>query len=517
MPEPPFHKFATSLPGTLMTPHAAYDELVARSRQRSLLSGCIELLGWDELTQMPSGGVESRGQQLAYLKGLLHEAWTEPRLGGLLGIVGQSPLVQDVDQPAAVNIRHWRREHDRLTRLPRRLIEELAHVTTLAQQHWAQARRANDYGLFQPWLARIVRLKRDEAKCVGDGDNPYDALLHEFEPDATTTDLEVLFAALRTHLGPMVASLHEQPNRGGSTNLRQEFPVTAQRALLETVATQLGYDFQRGRLDTTTHPFFSAVGQGDCRITTRFNPCDFREALFAMLHEMGHALYEQGLDPSHAGTPFGESLPLSLHESQARLWEVFLGTSRPFWQYFFPQTQRLFPETLASVQLGEFHAAVNRLQPGANRVRADAVRYDLHIMIRFELETALVAGDLHVEDVPSAWNDKYREYLHVEVVSDAEGCLQDSHWSAGSLGYFPFYTVGNIYAAQIFATIHREIPELEQLMARGEYQPLLAWLRENIYRHGQQFTAADLLRRVTGHACDHQPLVSFLSAKCENA
>lgn len=502
-----------------MNAESAYRELVERSRERAMLAGCIELLGWDELTYMPRGGVDNRGRNLAYLSGLYHDAVTQPRLGELLQCVGSSQLVADPASPAAVNVREWRRTFDRHARLPRRLIEDLATTTTTAQQVWAEARQNNDYETFRPWLDQILSLKRSEAACLGYSAEPYDALLDDYEPGMAARDLGPLFASLRADLGPIVSSALEREQRMPALPdiLRRDYPIERQRLLLESIAAELGFDFQRGRIDETPHPFFSVIGPGDCRITTRFNQHDFGEAFFATLHELGHGLYEQGMSGEHFGTPFGESASMSIHESQSRLWEVVIGRSLPFWKHVFPRVRELFHHSLHDVTLKQFHRAVNRVRPGPNRVRADAITYDLHIIVRFELEQALITSQLSTSDLPSAWNELYEETLGIQIAADAEGCLQDGHWSAGQFGYFPTYTLGNLYAAQFAEQIQRQLPHLNDDLQQGDYRPLRDWLARNIYCHGQRYLAADLVQRVTGHRPSHRPLIDSLKRRFVDA
>jgi carboxypeptidase Taq len=496
-----------------MTPDTAYEKLVAWSRERALLYSCIELVGWDELTYMPHGGVENRGRQMAFLTGLYHDLATDPRIAELLDTVGQSPLAADPQSAAAINVRVWRREYDRLTRLPRALSAELANVATGAQQEWAEARRNNDFQQFCPWLEKIVKLKRAEAECLEHGGPAYDALVDEYEPGARCETLTPMFAALRRELSQLLAEIAAAPRKTKTAILRRDYPIDRQRIFAEAVAGDLGFDFHRGRLDSTTHPFFSTIGSGDCRITTRYNHNDFSDAFFAMLHEMGHGLYEQGLDPQHYGTPLGESGAMSLHESQSRLWEKFVGLSLPFWKHFFPRAREVFHDTLHKTSLDEFYRAVNHVQPGVNRVRADAVTYDLHILLRFELEQALLNGDVAASDVPGVWNAMSQSYLGITPQTDADGCLQDSQWAAAQFGYFPTYTLGNMYAAQLYAAARKQLPTLDDDMAKGVFEGLCGWLTENLYRHGQRWPAAEMLQRITGSPPSHEPLVAALREK----
>jgi carboxypeptidase Taq len=498
-----------------MQPRAAYDKLVHCFRQRALLVSCLELLSWDELTYMPRGGVEHRGRQTAYLVGLLHDVTSDPRVGEWLETVEQSPLVADAGANEAVNVREWRRLFGRESRLPKALVQQLAEVTTTAQQRWAVARRNSDFRDFLPWLERVVALKREEARALGDGP-PYDALLEDYEPGCSGRCLAELFAALRTELVPLLQAICGAQSTTHPGILRREFPIERQQVFGEAVAADIGFDFDGGRLDVTTHPFFSVVGPGDCRITTRYNQYDFAESFFAILHELGHALYEQGLDPRQYGTPCGDSSSLGIHESQSRIWENVVGRSREFWEHFFPRAREIFHDTLRDVSIDDFYRACNHVQPGWNRVRADEVTYDLHVMLRFELEQDLIGGQLEPADLPAAWQEKSLEYLGITPQNDAEGCLQDGHWAAGQFGYFPTYSLGNIYAAQLMARLRQDEPRLREHIAQGDFRPLHAWLQEHIFRHGQRFTAEQLIQRATGSASSHRPLIEYLWEKYGN-
>jgi carboxypeptidase Taq len=495
-----------------MQPQAAYDELMRRNRENSLLASCTELLGWDELTHMPPGGAANRAEQLALLAGLQHERAADPRLGELLAAVEGSELTADPDSVTAANVRELRRFYDRQTRLPRALVEETARVTSLAQQEWAAARQDDDFARFRPWLGRVLALRRREAEFAPAG-NPYDALLEEYEPGITRVELARLFGELRRELEPMLVVLSDSDRRPDVTVLHREFPVERQRQFGETAAAAVGFDFHAGRLDTTVHPFFSPIGPGDCRITCRFDARNFSEGFFGILHETGHGLYEQGLDPAHAGTPVGEAPSLGWHESQARLWENTVGRGRAFWGHFFPLAQRSFPATLHDVTPDEFYFAINALVPSASRVGADEVTYNLHILLRFELEQALLSGDLRVADLPEAWDAASERYLGVVPENDAVGCLQDGHWASGLIGYFPTYTVGNLIAAQLYARAEAELGGLDKAFAQGAFSGLLGWLRERVYRHGSRYPAARLVEVATGAPLSTRPLVQALWRK----
>jgi carboxypeptidase Taq len=492
---------------------AVYDELVKRSKERALLASCSALLGWDEQTYLPRGGSSYRGDQMALLAGLHHERATDPKIGELLEAAEESDNIAETDSLEAANVREWRRGYDRITRLPRSLVEELARTTSIAQQEWVEARKASDFHKFRPWLETIIGLKRQEAACLSTGGDPYDALLDEYEPGANGRDLATLFDALRRDLVPLVAAIAGATVGPKPKALEGDYPLDRQKIFGETVAQAIGFDFERGRLDTTAHPFCSGIGPGDVRITTRFDPRDFSGAFFGILHEVGHGLYEQGLDPEHHGEPIGEAVSLGVHESQSRLWENAVGRSRAFWEHWLPLAKKIFRDPLHAIGIDEFHAAINRVEPSLIRVEADEVTYNLHIMIRFELEKALIGGDLSVKDLPEAWNERYRTDLGVAPPDDARGCLQDIHWSAGLVGYFPTYTLGNLYAAQLYEKADADLGGLEAAFARGEFVGLLGWLREKIHLNGQRYRAAKLIERATGSTIDHSPLVASLRRK----
>ena len=496
----------------------AWSELDLRMREICDLDHVGRLLSWDQETYMPAGGVEHRGRQLALLLGLLHERAGDPRVGELLAAVEGAPSLADGDCPdgdcaAAANVRELRREYDRATRVPRELVEELARTTAAAHEAWVAARKHARFATFRPWLEKIVALKRSEAEALGYAATPYDALLDTYEPGAEAASVARLFDALRRELIPLVAAILDSPRRPRTAVLHRDYPVERQRVFGEAVAAAVGFDFERGRVDTSVHPFCVGVGPGDCRLTARWSANDFAEGVLGVLHEVGHALYEQGLDPAHAGTPMGEAVSLGVHESQSRLWENRVGRSRDFWAYFLPRARELFHDALRDVALDEFVFAINDVRPSAIRVRADEVTYNLHTLIRFELERALIAGDLAAADVPDAWNALYREHLGVTPADDAEGCLQDSHWSAGLIGYFPTYTIGDICAAQLFARATADLGDLPAAFREGHFEPLREWLRERVHRHGHRWRTAALVERVTGAPPDPRALVDALRQK----
>ena len=496
-----------------MTPESAYFELISRSRDVSLLASCADLLDWDEETYMPAGGAEHRSRQRALLAGIVHDRFTDPRIGELLDVLRDSSVVSDPQSVAAVNVRELRRDFDRERKVPRSLVEELARVTTIAQHEWIAARRDADFARFRPWLEQIVSLKRNEAEAVGYRELAYDALLDDYEPGVTCRDYERLFAALRVALVPLVEAIDGAERRPDSTLLERGYPIERQRQLGERVAAMVGFDFEGGRLDTSAHPFSAHIGPGDCRLTTRYRTEDFSDALLSTLHEVGHGLYDQGLDVEHFGTPLGSAGTMGLHESQSRLWENRLGRSRGFWAHVFPIVRELFPGSLREVESDDLYFAVNDVRRSPIRVEADEVTYNLHPMIRFELERDLMSGALDVADVPDAWNELYRRHLGITPADDGEGCLQDSHWSGGLIGYFPAYSLGDVCSAQLFAQADKELGGLDTAFERGEFRPLLEWMRERVHRHGRRYTAATMMRAVVGNAPEPAALIQILRGK----
>jgi carboxypeptidase Taq len=490
----------------------AYEELITLSRETSLLASCHQLLQWDAEICMPRSGVQHRGEQMALLAGLAHDRATDPRWAELLAIVEGSSVISDPESAAAVNVRERRRDFDRETKLPRRLVEELARVSAMSSQAWSEARDRDDFPGFAPWLEKTFELAREKADAYGYTDARYDALLEDYEPGMTTSQLSNLFTGLRTQLVPLVESLRDAraPSTTGSA---RDFPLDRQREFSEGVAVMIGFEIEGGRFDLGPHPFCTFIGPGDVRIALRYHTDNFASGFLAVLHETGHALYEQGLDPAHFGTPMGEAVSLGIHESQSRLWENLVGRNEGFWLHFYPQLQEKFAESLGDVSLDAFRKEMNRVEPGLIRVEADEVTYNLHIIIRFELERALLSGDLRAADVPGAWSELYQKYLGLIPDSDRNGCLQDIHWSEGLIGYFPTYTLGNMYAAQLYAAAESQLGPLSEKFAAGEFTTLRNWLKENVHCHGKRHRATALITRATGKAPDPSALITNLSQR----
>ena len=497
-----------------MNPEQAYQELLQRSKEIAYLGAAQAVLGWDQEVNMPKKGAAWRAEMQSYLSGQLHRKATDPAINDLLAAVEESDLVADPLSDAAVNVREWRREYDRATKLPTEFVERFTRVVVLSQQVWAEARSKADFSIFAPNLGEIIELTREKAEYLGYADKPYDALLDGFEPGEKTENVKRVFTALREELVPFLQTIMSSSTQPDPTIVEdRDYPVERQRILGEIASAAFGLDYQASRLDVSTHPFSTNLGPGDQRITTRFSPRNFNDSFFSILHETGHALYEQNLPAEHFGTPRGESASLGIHESQSRTWENLVGRSRAFWEYFFPLTRQFFPQTLADVSLEDFHFAVNAVKPGFIRVDADEVTYNLHVMLRFEIEQAIINDGLPVEEIPAAWNALFKEYLGLDVPDDSKGVLQDVHWSHGMIGYFPTYALGNLYGAQFFAQAKQDIPDLEAQFARGNFLPLLDWLRQHIHRHGMTYRAQDLVQVVTGQPLSHEPLMAHLRAK----
>ncbi len=491
----------------------AYQRLMELSTQVHLLNSCMALLDWDQKTYIPKNGSENRGNQLALLAGLGHQKATAPEIGDLLQQLEGSSMAADPDSFEGANIREVKHSYDKLVKVPQSLVEEITRVTTVAHDVWADARKKSDFSVFFPYLEKIIKLKQQQAEAVGYEKHPYDALLDDFEPGATIEKVAKVFADFRDELVGLVKAISNAKKKPDASILERNYPVDRQASFGKEASAAIGYDYDQGRLDVTVHPFCTGIGPGDVRITTRYNPNHFGQAFFGILHESGHGIYEQGLDPERFGTPGGDAVSLGIHESQSRMWENMVGRSMAFWKYFFPKAQKAFPEALGGVKLDDFHFAINEVKPSFIRVEADEVTYNLHILVRFEIEQAFFSGDLKPKDIPAAWNDKFKKYFGITPPDDAQGCLQDVHWSAGYIGYFPTYSLGNLYSAQFFVQAQKDLGDLDGQFAKGEFGKLKGWLNQKIHRLGQRYRAEKLAEVVTGKPLSHQPLMAYLKAK----
>jgi carboxypeptidase Taq len=491
--------------------NSAFEKLLAHTRETALLNSIESLLGWDERTIMPAAAGEYRAEQITFLAGTIHRRHTEPQVGQWLNELTAANT--DLHSDRGATVRELKRQYDRRVKLPQALVEELARTAVLGQQAWVAARANNDFAAFKPLLEKTFKLKREAAQAIGYTECAYDALLDEFEPGALTSQVTRVLSGLRDQLVPLVAEIRESGRQQNVAILTRQYPREAQEKFATEVAAKIGFDFNRGRLDVTHHPFCSGLGPNDCRITTRYNEHHFPGAFFGVLHEAGHGIYDQGLRTEWYGLPPGEAVSLGIHESQSRMWENLVGRSRAFWQHFYKAAQQTFSTALADVPPEDFYGAINDVRPSLIRVEADEATYNLHILVRFELEQALVNNELRADDLPTAWNEKYRHYLGITPPNDADGVLQDIHWSAGLVGYFPTYSLGNLYASQFFEQADQDLGGLATQFAAGQFQPLREWLREKIHHPGQCYSAAELVQRVTGKPLSHAPLMRHLRSK----
>lgn len=496
-----------------------YDALASYARQVATLGSIAALASWDQETYMPKAAVGARSEQAALLASLLHERLTSAQMGDLIAACEADTTIEPGSARAA-SVREFRRDYDLETKLPAELVEELARTGAKAQEAWKDARERSDFNAFKPWLEQVIGLTRRKAECYGtphhaDGSpgEPYDALLNLYEPGATAAEIEAVFTPLGQRLGDLIAQLRAGTPPDESI-LGSTIPADRQHAFGMFVIKQMGFDTNAGRLDTTTHPFCEGLAPGDTRLTTRYRDERFTDALYGTMHECGHGLYEQGLPKGdHFGEPLGDSVSLGIHESQSRMWENFVGRSKPFWTWALPHAKTMLGGAIADATVDQLYAAVNTANPSFIRVEADEATYNLHVMVRFEMERALFSGQIEAGDVPGLWNETYERYLGLKVPDDKHGCLQDVHWSFGLLGYFPTYTLGNLYAAQFWEQINRDIPDLDDQMARGEFAALLGWLRTNIHQHGRRYRAAELCERATGKPLSADPLLRHLEGR----
>jgi len=500
------------------TQRKTYDALCDHLRDTSRLEAVGAIIGWDEQTKMPSAAGPYRAEQMALLAGITHERHVDPKIGEWLDELEAALGADDPDWRTSTDdipvvVRLARRDYDRRVKVPGDLVESLTMACVRGQQIWAAAREADDFQAFRPALEEIVKLKREEAEAIGYDDTPYDALLDEFEPGAKTTEVAALLADLRDRLVPLVAAIADSERRCDQTILTRKIPADRQAAFGEEVSRAMGFDFERGRIDTTTHPFCTTLGPADCRITTRYDESFWAGSLYGTMHESGHGMYEQGLPEAFYGLPLRECASLGVHESQSRLWENMVGRSRAFWEHFLPSAKRHFGSPFDDVTVDSIYFAVNDVRASLIRVEADEATYNLHIMIRFELEKEMLEGTLSPADLPDAWNERYEGYLGVRPPTDREGVLQDIHWSGGLIGYFPTYTLGNLVAAQLFEKAREDLGDIDAQIAAGDLAPLRDWLRANVHRSGSRLPADRLVEHVTGRPLSDDPMLDHLQKK----
>lgn len=461
---------------------------------------------------MPARAASLRAQMLAYLSGLHHRRFIDMNADGLLQAVYASFEKQELSKKDAALIRELWRDYTLATKLPAEFVEEFAAATSHAQLAWAQARKDNNFAHFRPHLENIVALSRTKAAYLGSESKPYDALLDTYEPGMTADELSITFAELKVGLVSLIQRIaHAKAARARAP--KGVFPQRDQEAFLAFVNEKLGFDATAGRLDISTHPFTTGTHPLDVRITTRYDEKDPWYAIGSNIHEVGHALYEQGLPDTEAGTPLGEAVSLGVHESQSRFWENMIGKNMHTWKYFFPRLKKQFPAPLRTYTLDHWYRFINDVRPSRIRTEADEVTYNVHIIIRFEIEKELIEGTIKVKNLPEIWNQKMKDYLGVTVTKDSDGVLQDVHWSAGLIGYFPTYTLGNLYSAQLYYALLRDMPQFDAYLRKGQFQPIREWLKTNIHRHGRLYSAGELMQRATGSPLSVAPFLTYLTEK----
>lgn len=477
------------------------------------LNNAASVLAWDQQTYMPPGGAAARAQQLATISHITHEKFTDDTIGRLLNELYAYAGSLPYDSDDASLIRVTKRDYDKARLVPPSLVAEIAHATTQAFDAWRKAKAESQFSHFAPYLQRNLDLKRRYAECLGYTNCIYDPLLDDYEPGMKTTQVEAIFANVRKEIVPLIHAISSRLNVADNAFLQQTFDEQRQWDIGIEVARLIGYDFRRGRQDRSPHPFTTSFSIHDVRITTRFTDNYFPAGFFATMHEAGHAVYNQGLRYELERTPLADGASLGVHESQSRMWENLVGRSRPFWKFFMPHVKAVFPEQLKNTDAEKMYRAVNRVMPSFIRVEADEVTYNLHIMLRFELENALLEGRIAVNDLPEAWNTRMQEYLGISPPDDIHGVLQDVHWSHGSFGYFPTYSLGNFFAAQLFDQIKKDISGLDNYFEKGEFHVLLDWLRTHLYPHGRKFTMSELANKITGEPLQTHSFVAYLKDK----
>ncbi|GJL78281.1 MAG: carboxypeptidase M32 [Nitrospinaceae bacterium] len=491
--------------------NSAYEDLVEKLEEISRLEGVMSTLHWDQEVIMPSGAGEARAKQISALAGVIHERDTDPRLGECLDKLQK-------EDPSAFNAHEWcnireaQRDYDMETKVPKKLVQEMAELSSRGHLVWANARKDNRFSDFAPVLKRFLDLKKQWAKCVFPDLAPYDANIDDFERGTTMAEIAPIFERLKAELIPLIQAIQDKPQPDTSF-LQGTFPVDKQEALGRKISTDMGFAFDQGRMDVSVHPFCGGGHPTDVRITTRYKDSDFIESLYAVIHETGHGLYEQGRMAEGRDLPVSEPLTMGIHESQSLFWERMIAQSLAFCTRYLDTFRATFPDNLNGVPADALYKAINTCQPSFIRVEADELTYPLHVILRFEIEKGLFDGSMTVDDLPEIWNDKMLNYLGVKPPTDTLGVLQDVHWSSGSFGYFPSYTLGAMYACQFYGTLVREVPETEKHIEKGDFSPIKNWLNEKIHRQGRLYTPQELVLQVTGEPLNPDIFIDYLKNK----
>lgn len=493
------------------------DFISETAKQAAVLSSAAATLEWDERTGMPVSAGEYRAEQVSCLRGLAHQKLTDNRYRDELEELHQQIDFKSELGAPEITIAQLHRELRRNLKLSTDLVKKIAASTVRGQQQWDAARKNNQFSEFKPILNEIIQLKKEVGGLLSEGTDksPYESLLDEYEPNASTKQIDDLFAQLRVPLVDLVQRIQGSEKQPNVNLFRQALPLAQQKQLSQEVAEAIGFDFDRGRLDETSHPFCTTLGPHDCRILTRYDSNDLGTGLFGTMHEAGHGMYEQGLNPEQFGLPLGMYTSLGIHESQSRMWENQVGRSRAFWRWIPSKLKELFDTQYSDASEEELYFAANQVRPSLIRVEADEATYNLHIIIRYELEKQLIQGDLDVNDLPEVWNARYQEDLGVTVTTDSDGVLQDVHWSAGLFGYFPTYTIGNLISAQLFSEAEKSIESLDEKIGQGRFHDLLDWNRSKVHCHGQAKSSEEIVAYATGQSLSPNYLVNYLQNKLE--
>ncbi len=486
-----------------------YKKLLERSRQLHHLHSAIALMEWDLETYMPKGGSESRSEAIAFLARRLHENFTSDEMGQLIEDALADTDLTDIQRK---NVQIMKEDYEKAKKLPPEFVEEFSKTTSKAFIVWQEAKHKSDFSMFKPYLAKIVDLNIEKANLLGWKSHPYDALLSEYDKSATTELVENVFSTLKEQFVDFVQELLDKENIDDSF-LKKYYDKQKQWEFTVFVLKKLGYPFDKGRMDYSEHPFTIGINIGDVRITTKANEYLLGDMLLSSIHEMGHALYDLGLPTETPGTPMSESTSLSIHESQSRFWENYIARSLPFWEHFYTALQGFFHEQLSDISLWKFYRALNKVSRCPIRIQSDELTYHFHIMIRYELEKALIEKNLSVDDLPHEWNTRYKAYLGIDIKNDAEGVLQDVHWSHGTIGYFPTYSLGTFYGSQFLFAMERDIPELWQLVREGNFTPIHKWLHKNIWSHGRLLTSEEIAQQATGEGLNVHYFIQYAKNK----
>jgi carboxypeptidase Taq len=494
---------------------AKYEELKTRMAGIHDLRMAQAILGWDQHTKMPPKAGELRAEQLSTIDRFSHELFIDDEIGVLLEELRPYEEGLDSDSDEARLIRVTRHDYEKAKRVPPDLRAEMTKTGAIALAAWVEAREKSDFSIFLPHLRKNVDLQHRYIDCFeGLGyDSAYDVLLDDFDEGLKTEAVREVFDELKRELIPLIAEIAEHADRVDDSSLHGDFPIADQRAFALVMLERFGFDHESWRLDPTVHPFAMSAGTTDIRLTTRYDETDLGVSLFASIHEFGHGFYEANVDPALERTVLSAVTSMSLHESQSRMWENLVGRGLPAWRFFYPQLQGAFPAQFGNVELDEYYRAINKVEPSLIRVEADEATYNLHIILRFELEQQILSGEIALEDLPEAWNERMKEYLGIDVPDDAHGVLQDVHWSGGAIGYFPTYALGNVISVQLWEQLRAELPDLDSQFERGEFGDLAGWLRENLHRHGRKYTSREVLERIAGGGMDPGPYLRYLREK----